>query len=55
MNTQKLLSLMVISVFLSGCAVAAAPCRVTGAVVKVIPIIGDAAGAALDACGDIID
>jgi len=46
---------MLIPVFLSGCAVAAAPCRITGAVVKIIPVIGDPVGGALDACGDIID
>jgi hypothetical protein len=40
---------------LGGCSTAAAPCRVAGAGVKVVPIIGDIVGAAFDTCGDVID
>jgi hypothetical protein len=31
------------------------PCRVTGAVVEVVPLIGGILGAAFRACGDTID
>jgi hypothetical protein len=39
----------------SGCSAAATPCRVTGAVVEVVPLIGGVLGAAFRACGDTID
>jgi hypothetical protein len=39
----------------SGCSAAATPCRVTGAVVEVVPLIGGILGAAFRACGDTID
>ncbi|MDA1309599.1 MAG: hypothetical protein O2985_08335 [Proteobacteria bacterium] len=39
----------------SGCSAAAAPCRVTGAVVEVVPLVGGVLGAAFRACGDAID
>lgn len=55
MTFRRLLPLMLFSIFLSGCAVAAAPCRVAGAVVKIVPLVGDPVGGALDTCGDIID
>lgn len=40
---------------LSGCGLAAAPCRVTSAVLKVVPVVGHVAAAPTDACADIID
>jgi hypothetical protein len=40
---------------LSACSVAAAPCRATGSVVRVVPLIGDIVGGALETCGDVID
>jgi hypothetical protein len=55
MNIRRVLSFIVLSVVLSGCGVAAAPCRLTGAVIKIIPLIGDPVGELLEACGDIID
>lgn len=39
----------------AGCSVVAAPVRMTSAVVKVVPVVGDAAAAPLDASADIID
>ena len=39
----------------SGCSAAAAPCRVTGAVVEVVPLIGSVLGPAFKACGNAID
>ena len=41
-------------VMLSGCSAVAAPCRVTGAVVEVVPLIGNVLGAAFKACGGAI-
>ena len=55
MGMRTSLCLLAMVVILSGCAVAAAPCRITGAVVKVVPVVGDAAGVAFDVCGDLID
>jgi len=40
---------------LSGCGLAAAPCRVVSAVVKVIPVVGHSAAAPTDACAAAID
>ncbi|MEE8394155.1 MAG: DUF6726 family protein [Rhodospirillales bacterium] len=55
MNIRVVLSFVMIAAFISGCAVVAAPCRITGAVVQIIPVIGDPIGEALEACGDAID
>lgn len=55
MNFRFLAMLFLLGVFLTGCAVAAAPCRITGAVARVIPLIGDPVGETLEACGDAID
>ncbi|CAG4901810.1 unnamed protein product [Acidocella sp. C78] len=40
---------------LSGCGLAAAPCRVTSAGLKIIPLIGPVAAAPSDACANAID
>jgi len=40
---------------LAGCGVAAAPCRVTSAVLKVVPLVGHAAAAPADGCAEVID
>lgn len=42
-------------VTLSGCSVLAAPCRISAAVVKTVPVVGKVAALPLDACADIID
>ena len=52
---MRLAAALLVSLLLSGCAAAAAPCRVAGAGVKVVPVIGDIVGAVLDGCGDAID
>jgi len=46
-----LLSLLI----LSGCELAAAPCRVASAALKIVPVVGHVAAAPTDACADIID
>ena len=55
---KRLISLTVLIVFLSGCVftkVVTVPLRVTGAVVSVIPVVGDGVNNVLDTSVDIID
>ena len=40
---------------LSGCGAAAAPCRVTSAALRIIPVIGGIAAAPTDGCAAVID
>ena len=55
---KRLVSLTVLIVFLSGCVftkVFTVPMRVTGAVVSVIPVVGDGVNNVLDTSADVID
>lgn len=49
------LLLLAAALGLSACGVVAAPFRVTGAVVKAVPIVGHPIAAPFDATGDAID
>ncbi|WP_311733133.1 DUF6726 family protein [Paraburkholderia fungorum] len=40
---------------LGGCAVAALPCRLTSATLKIIPVVGHAAATPFDMCASAID
>ena|GEM_PF-342109 len=40
---------------MSGCGLAAAPCRVASAGLKIVPLVGHVAAAPTDACADAID
>ncbi len=40
---------------LSGCGLVAAPCRVTSAGLKIVPLVGQVAAAPTDACANVID
>ncbi|WP_408498165.1 DUF6726 family protein [Paraburkholderia xenovorans] len=40
---------------LGGCAVAALPCRLTSATLKIIPVVGHAAATPFDVCSSAID
>ena len=40
---------------LGGCGVAALPCRLTSATLKIVPVIGHAAATPFDACSSAID
>jgi hypothetical protein len=40
---------------LDGCAVAALPCRLTSATLKIVPVVGHAAAAPFDTCASAID
>ncbi|MBR8652118.1 hypothetical protein KDH83_02210 [Achromobacter sp. Marseille-Q0513] len=39
----------------SGCGLAAAPCRVASAAIKIVPVVGHTVATPTDACADIID
>uniref|UniRef100_G3A8S5 Putative lipoprotein (Modular protein) n=2 Tax=Ralstonia syzygii TaxID=28097 RepID=G3A8S5_9RALS len=56
-NMKRLLSglSLLVAAQLSGCGVAAAPCRVASAGLKMAPLVGHVAAAPTDACADIID
>jgi hypothetical protein len=40
---------------LTGCGLAAAPCRVASAGLKIVPLVGHAAALPTDACAEAID
>jgi hypothetical protein len=40
---------------LAGCGLAAAPCRVASAGLKIVPVVGHVAAAPTDACAAVID
>ena len=55
---RKLLVLVLISLYLSGCVltkVVTVPMRVTGAVISVIPVVGDPIDEILGYSADVID
>ncbi|CAH2598628.1 Lipoprotein [Rhodovastum atsumiense] len=47
--------LLLVAISLSGCGLAAAPCRVTSAVLKIVPVVGHPVAAPTDACAEAID
>jgi hypothetical protein len=51
----RTIAVLLLAGALSACAAAAAPCRATGSVVRIVPLIGDIVGGALETCGDVID
>ena len=50
-----LVLLLTAPVTLSGCGLAAAPCRVASAGLKIVPVVGHAAAAPTDTCASAID
>ncbi|HEY1981637.1 MAG TPA: DUF6726 family protein [Xanthobacteraceae bacterium] len=52
---MKIACLLLMTVALAGCGVAAAPCRVGSGVIKMVPLVGHVAAAPTDACADVID
>ena len=55
---KKLLVLLLISLYLSGCVwtkVVTVPMRVTGSVISVIPVVGDGIKEVLGQSADVID
>ncbi|SAK76602.1 lipoprotein [Caballeronia fortuita] len=47
--------LVAMSLGLFGCGLAAAPCRIASAGLKIVPVVGHVAAAPTDACADVID
>ncbi|MGU7771216.1 DUF6726 family protein [Burkholderia sp. MR1-5-21] len=39
----------------AGCGLAAAPCRIASAGLKIVPVVGHIAAAPTDACADVVD
>jgi hypothetical protein len=52
---KALAALVVVSLGLSGCGLAAAPCRIASAGLKIVPVVGHVAAAPTDACAEVID
>jgi hypothetical protein len=50
-----LLASLALCAGLSGCGLAAAPCRVASAGLKIVPVVGHVAAAPTDACAAVID
>ena len=55
MRWTKIVCMAVVTATLSGCGLLAAPCRVSSAVVKIVPVVGKPAALPLDACAAVID
>jgi hypothetical protein len=51
----RLLLVVTAGLALGGCAVVAAPFRVTAEVVRVVPVAGDVLAAPFEVVGDVID
>lgn len=51
----RLIGVVAILSSVGGCGVLAAPCRVTSAAFKMVPLIGHAAAIPTDACAAVID
>jgi hypothetical protein len=53
-NARALLIVLICGPLVA-CGVAAAPCRVTSAVIDMVPLVGHAAATPTDACAEVID
>ncbi len=51
----KICAILLLPLAVGGCGVLAAPCRVTSAVIKMVPVVGHAAAVPTDACAAVID
>lgn len=52
---MKVMVVLGVCLALSGCGLAAAPCRVGSAVLKIVPVVGHVAAAPTDGCAAAID
>nr|WP_173678745.1 MULTISPECIES: DUF6726 family protein [Burkholderia] len=52
---MKWMLIAVLCLSSAGCGLAAAPCRVASAGLKIVPVVGHVAAAPTDACADVID
>ncbi|MBJ9620192.1 DUF6726 family protein [Burkholderia multivorans] len=55
MRIAKLAAAAALAACLAGCGLAAAPCRIASAGLKIVPVVGHVAAAPTDACADVID
>ncbi|ALX11197.1 hypothetical protein P350_06370 [Burkholderia cepacia JBK9] len=55
LSIGKLGVALVLVANLAGCGLAAAPCRVASAGLKIVPLVGHVAAAPTDACAGVID
>ncbi|WP_321791932.1 DUF6726 family protein [Caballeronia sp. J97] len=55
MKWKVVAAFVAVSFGLSGCGLAAAPCRIASAGLKIVPVVGHVAAAPTDACADVID
>ena len=55
MGGWRAAAILLVCLALSGCGVAAAPCRVGSAGLKMVPLVGHVAAAPTDACAAVID
>lgn len=54
-TVRRTAALVLLAGSLSGCGLAAAPCRLVSAVAKAIPVVGHEAAVPTDACAAAID
>lgn len=52
---MRIIAVLLACFMLSGCGLVAFPCRLTSAVVKIVPVVGHPVAAPLDACAEAID
>jgi hypothetical protein len=52
---RRIFVLFSASLLLTGCGLAAAPCRVTSAGLDIVPVVGHAAATPTNACAQAID
>lgn len=55
MTRRCLLLLLAVALPLGGCGLAAAPCRVGSAALRIVPLVGGLAAAPTDGCAAVID
>ncbi|MGA2088652.1 MAG: DUF6726 family protein [Stellaceae bacterium] len=55
MNALARWILLLSGLMLAGCGVVAAPCRVSSAALKMVPVAGDVAAVPTDSCANVID
>lgn len=57
-NILKIFALLLLTVTLSGCfltKIVTVPMRIVGAVVSIVPVLGNTADTAIDTAADVID
>ncbi|MGU7781887.1 DUF6726 family protein [Burkholderia sp. PU8-34] len=54
-RVARLGAALALAASVSGCGLAAAPCRIASAGLKIVPVVGHVAAAPTDACADVID